>query len=249
MTRLKILQDFMPHWNKFKTFNIWSVNNPEQDNGNALGYSAHYYSILYRNNLLEESDRDKLRKVAYTYFKEPGLLFRFPNKDDYQAFDDYEFFCHAAHLCGVTEIPEQIYQYGRFKLSRFWRFWYFNNHPDKTFRLKNFFGRRPGFVTHIKLTANRYINIFDRLYWSIGLMSNAHDEYGSTSGKVRRFMMIMNYEKYKKDNNFSCFIMNFAVSYWRKRMKNMYPKGQMGEVMSIYFRQIPWIREYYDGII
>ncbi|MEM4711320.1 MAG: hypothetical protein QXL18_05220 [Candidatus Woesearchaeota archaeon] len=243
-TRQEIDKDFQPHWNKYHTFNIWSINNEQQDNGNALGYTAHYYSILYRNNLITDNDKKVLISTVDFYWIRTGLLNRHPHNPDYQAFDDYEFISHAGHVTGVSDgIAGPILKYGRRN------FWYFNNAPKEGFNLKCWFARRPGFVAHIKICANKKPNIFDRIMWCIGLISNANEKYSNTSGKIRRFMMIRSYEKWKKDNNKSFMLMDYAVNYWRNKMRKMYPNGLMGEVISIYFKQIPWMRKYYEGEI
>lgn len=244
ITRKDIDNDFAPHWNKYNTFNIWSINNPNQDNGNALGYTAHYFSILYRYNLLTDADKKRLEDIIFNYWKEFGLLNRHPYMPDYQAFDDYEFIVHAGHVVGISDkVALPIVKYGQR------HFWYYNNSSDRTFRLKCWFGRRPGFIAHMKICANKTPGFISRILWVIGLIANAHDEYGATSGKVRRFMMIRSYEKWKEDNKKSFFLMDFAVKYWREKMRKMYPNGLMGEIIGIYFKQIPWMRKYYDGEI
>lgn len=240
MKREDVVKDFNPYWNQYNSLNIYSKNNPEQDNGNALGYSAHYYSILSRNNLVEQSDKDKFKNMISVYWKTPGLLNRKPNDEWCQAFDDYEFVCHAAHMIGETQVPEQIYQYGKNN------FWYFNNTSDKTFRLKYFFNRRPGFTTHVKLCAGRTPNILERLFWAVGIaLFGANSDVTNTSGKVREFMYILNYEK----SGIKSWVMDLAVKHWRNKMSKMYPNKQMGEVLDIYFSQLPFISKYYEGAI
>lgn len=239
ISREIIVADFESYWNKYGSLNIYSKNNPEQDNGNALGYAAHYYSILSRNGLVEDTDRFKLQNAVNAYWKESGLLNRKPNDPWYQAFDDYEFVCHAAHMIGLTQIPEQIVQYGR----KHW--WYFNNTPDQTLRGKNFFGRLPNFVAHVKICSGRKPNLFERLYWCLGLYMGANKDYTNCSGKVREFMYIQNYER----SGFKCWFMDKAVISWRNRMNKIYPSLQMGEVLTVYFSQLPWLKKYYEGVL
>jgi hypothetical protein len=195
--------------------------------GNAILYSGHYallYALLFDNYPLA----DWLSESIYEESKlDWGIITRGPHKwEDNQSHDDYIGLATISFL-------------GKYK----WVAWQFKERGPSFHRkgrpLRAWFNsqlwRIPGVWQHL--------NLFDKIFWSLGIFSTSFAKKESTSGRIMDWHLRSVYRLSKK-NYWLC---NKAMEFVEKRNAKIYP-NLMGDVFSIYFTKDHILAKWSIGI-
>lgn len=203
--------------------------------GNAILYSGHY-ALLYACLFGKFPLGDWLSEAIYEEAKHDwGMITRGPHKwPDAQTHDDYIGLCTISFL-GTGYVAKEIYRRG----PVFWR------KEIKGFRnwFNSQFWRIPGVWQHIKLCAGNEWNLFDKFFWSLGIVSTSLAKKESTSGRLMDWHLRHAYKISCKDY----WLCNKAMDFVEKRNAKIYA-NLMGDVFSIYFTKDHLLAKWSVGI-
>lgn len=191
--------------------------------GNAILYSGHYallYALLFGKYPLA----DWLSEAIYIEAKHDwGMITRGPHKwPDAQTHDDYIGLATISFLGKYKWVAWQIKARG----PVFWR------KEIKGFRnwFNSQFWRIPGVWQHLKLCAGDDWNLFDKFWWSLGVVSTSLAKKESTSGRLLDWHLRSVYRLSGRDY----WLCNKAMDFVEKRNSKLY-SNLMGDVFKIYF--------------
>lgn len=199
--------------------------------GNAVLYTSVYFLILKELSDLQLVDATQLKEVYAHCSVERGLIDRGKDNLSLETQDDYYGLLGAAQVV-VPTIAFDIYYYGK----RNW--WVFDN--MHLTGLSNWFkcclGRFPGFVGHAKFCAYEPLNIWDKFYWSLGMVLGGLGSKKNTSGRQLEWCMLKAYNN-QLQRHFMC---SLAATFWMWRLRANYP-NLMGDVFeSFYYKDHPF---------
>lgn len=151
-----------------------------------------------------------------------GLYYRFPAYHDMNAHDDQTGIAAAAVYDEIGGHAREQHLHGVFN------FWSWNTEVPGKWTLRSFFGRIPGHVATVKAAAGVGLNLIDILYAALGFYADTRvTDRNNTNG---RCLMYLRQKVLRGQSK----ILDLVISYWRRKMKDMYPDG-MREVYEIYF--------------
>lgn len=195
--------------------------------GNAILYAG-TYGVLFQKLFKEYRDADEhsSRIYAAAYVAaQPGIITRGPDKlNEPQTHDDYIGLCSLSNL-GNGGVATVFYNYGK---NHWWSFF------RKGQSLKDWFNdqfwRLPGVVQHIKLCASEKWNIFDSLWWALGVYASSFSSKDNSSGAILTWHMVTAYLQ----SNEKHWLCDLAVAKWKAKIIAKYPNA-MGDVFRIYY--------------
>jgi len=198
--------------------------------GNALLYTGTMYVLMHRLDELREGDLDDFRSLYMSsdVSVEPGLIVRFKKPDDWQAHDDYRGLLGASYFLEHKRgknltFARYVHNYGK----KNWYCW--NNLNPGKWIAKGFFVRLPGFWALTKACAGRKLNLFDKIMFSVNILSTLYKDDGF-SGYNMDWIDI----QVLKDHNY--WLTNKAIAYYEKKFMERYPDG-MGHAYSSFFNE------------
>lgn len=195
----------------------------QQPDGNAVLYCGVAMVVKCIDSPADEGDYLWMSAVYRDARKTRGLLTRGSHKaNDHEAHDDYIGFCAGAQLAHPVFAAEVV-GYGR---SHKWV--YDNTGISKSVSgwLRCWHARFPGCVQHYKLSALEGLNLFDRLWWAIGMI-----QFGwSESGQQLRWLK---YRAYTAQKN-RYWLCDRAAAMWENRLRRRCP-NLMGDVFAAYY--------------
>ncbi len=190
--------------------------------GNCILYAGHY-ALLHYVLFGEYKAADAHSENIYSFTKvDWGIISRGPHKiGDPQTHDDYLGLCTISFL-GSGYVARTIYERGPSYVRK----------GTNTFRdwFNSQFWRIPGVWQHIKLCAGYDLNLFDQIFWSLGIVSTSLAKKESTSGRLMDWHLRHVYRISRKDY----WLCNKAVEFVEKRNSKLY-SNLMGDVFKIYF--------------
>ena len=206
--------------------------------GNAILYAGHYGLLTAK--LFGSYDKAKEHSAelyAKSHLKErPGVITRGPHKwNDPQTHDDYVGLATLSFLGGGAA-AWFIYSHGK---SNHWSFFRGGKIQD-WFNAQ--FWRLPGLVQHLKLCASENLNLFDRLWWAIGVAADAYSK--DASGKLLTWHYVSVYEMSGK----KYFLCDWAVRKWKRSIIEAYPDS-MGGIFRTYYEQTHPFVKWSQGVI
>lgn len=190
--------------------------------GNSILYSGHY-ALLYALLFGSYEKADWLSERIYQDAKvDWGIISRGPHKiGDAQTHDDYLGLSTISFL-GSGYVASVFYERGPSYVRK----------GTNTFRdwFNSQFWRIPGVWQHIKLCAGYELNWFDKIFWSVGIVSTSLAKKDSTSGRILDWHLRSVYRISGK----RYWLCDKAVNFVEKRNSKIY-SNLMGDVFGIYF--------------
>jgi hypothetical protein len=200
------------------------LHKPEdaQIDGNGLLYTGLYATIAKELNCFRAQEDNQLVVAAYNLaVVKPGLIDRGRDNLSPEEHDDYIGLAAAQWHVGqamLTYGKNNNYIYNNMNL------------PGIKNSLRFFFARIPGFVCHLKLSANEAPSPFDRLYWCVGILASAFFGGTDASGYQLKWLMVKRYDSSQSRNK----VMDIVSNIWKAKIISKYPNA-MGGVFADYF--------------
>ena len=174
-------------------------NDSGSSTGNGNLFMAHYAFGLYANSVLIDTEKARITQVYLNNMREPGLLNRLPQANDWrQAHDDLVGLMGADALMNPDRsqrvLTKSIYEYGKnAKIDGIdtdpsranqnkWAYYalkvlglgnvkyVWNNVQPGKFHVGSWLGRRMEVIATMQMATGKWVNPFFWLYWAVSMM-------------------------------------------------------------------------------
>ncbi|MBP9709103.1 MAG: hypothetical protein KBD78_15820 [Oligoflexales bacterium] len=227
---------------------ITKMDQAPMPDGNPVLYLGLVLCGKLQHFELKDDDKFLVEETYKDCKKEPGLITRGRHKfEDHESHDDRIGMSYAAAVTGHHAALD-IYSYG---VNHNWIFnnagcgWFKNEKGERQFlaKLKCWDARLPGVVQHYKISADKKLNLFDKIWWAIRIGLFFPE---SESGIQMDWLMIDLYRRKAEPN----FIMDSAATLWEHNLYDTpkYPH-LMGSVFEKYFNKDHLLAKWMRGIV
>lgn len=216
---------FLDELAPYLKLDFFVANQAGQDlDGNAILYTGVAQAIKAQYDTPTNEDYFWLNNLYALSMKSPGLITRGPHKfNDHQSHDDYVGLCYFS-LKVNPWVARAVYCHGKAN-----GFIYDNSGRSAQglkMKLSCWHRRFPGQVEHYKICAELKLNLFDRIWWSIGMIPYGVSESGHQ-------MKWLKYRAYKESKQ-KYFLCDIACRLWENYIRKKY-MNLMGDVFKVYY--------------